>query len=138
MRRKLISIIIAALLFNSCKKDEAKPSVFESKILGNWNVVDAVNKPITVEWGLFYVSTTKLYADRSFKINLGTGIDINGSRNGTWLLNENNNSIIFYSVVNESGTIYRDTTEFNISIDLTGRLILKNSNITITSLKLNN
>jgi hypothetical protein len=134
---KLISIVIAALCFSSCRKEATKSS-FETKILGNWRVVDATNEPSDVEWGLFYVLSTKLYGDRSFKINLGDGIDDNVSKTGTWTLNENINSIIFYTVVTESGTIYRDTTEFSISIDSQQRLILKNDKISIAHVKLSN
>jgi hypothetical protein len=138
MKKALIPMIIAALLFNSCKKDVATPSVLENKILGNWLVVDAANEPITLEWGLYYVNSTKLYADKTFRINLGTGVDNSVAKNGTWVLNENLNSIIFYSVEDDFGTIYRDTTEFNISFDSKERLIFKNAAITITHVKLDN
>jgi hypothetical protein len=138
MKKALIPIIIVALLFNSCKKDDAKSSVSENKIIGNWLVVDAANEPITLEWGLFYVNSTKLYADKSFRVNLWTGVDDNKSKNGTWVLNENLNSIIFYSVDNDAGTIYRDTTEFNISFDSDKRLVFKNDKITVTHIKLDN
>jgi hypothetical protein len=138
MKKALIPIIIVALLFNSCKKDDAKSSVSENKIIGNWLVVDAANEPITLEWGLFYVNSTKLYADKSFRVNLWTGVDDNKTKNGTWVLNENLNSIIFYSVDNDAGTIYRDTTEFNISFDSDKRLVFKNDKITITHIKLDN
>ncbi len=138
MNRRFVSIILAVLLLNSCKKDEGQPAGFENNILGNWSVVDAANEPITVEWGLFYVSTTKLYADKSFKVNLGTGPDTSGSRTGTWRLNENKDSIVFYSDINIPGAISRDTTEFNISIDSKDRLILKNAGMTIAHIRLNN
>jgi hypothetical protein len=138
MKKALIPIIVAALLFNSCKKNEANPSVSENNIIGNWLVVDAANEPITLEWGLFYVNSTKLYADKSFRVNLSTGVDNHLFKNGTWVLNENLNSITFYSVENDFGTIYRDTTEFNISFDSNQRLVFKNDKITITHIKLDN
>jgi hypothetical protein len=138
VRKNLIQLIITVLCFTGCKKDETKPSVFESKILGNWLVIDINNQPSNTEWGLFYVFSTKLYADRSFKVNLGTGVDSNSFRTGKWILNEEINSITFYSAVDELGTIERDTTEFNISIDSSDRLILKNASGTIMHKRLNN
>jgi hypothetical protein len=138
MKKRLIPIIIiATLCFNNCKKEEMNSS-FETKIISNWLVVNADNSAGVVEWGLYYVGSIKLYADKSFKVNLGTSIDDNTSKTGTWELDDTKNSIIFYSVINDLQTIYRDTTEFNISIDLTEKLILKNDWISIPHQKLNN
>jgi len=81
---------------------------------------------VAAEWGFTYEGSIKFYPDHSFAENVGVNTT-NVFKLGTWELKNNNRSIIFYSVMNDSGTIKKDTTEFNISIDLMGKLILQNS-----------
>ena len=136
MRTKLLLIGVAAIFFCNCKK-EAMKSPVESKFLGNWLVVDSSNQDMVVEWGIFYVSSVKLYSDKTFRVNLGRSVDDSSSKTGSWVLN-NKDSINFYTMVSDGGTIYRDTTDFNISIDPDGKLILKNNWISIKHLKWDN
>ena len=136
MRTKLLLIGVAAIFFCHCKKESMKSSV-ESKFLGNWLVVDSSNQDMVVEWGILYVSSVKLYSDKTFRVNLGRSIDDSSSKTGTWVLN-NKDSIKFYTMISDGGTVYRDTTGFNISIDSDGKLILKNNWISIMHLKWDN
>jgi hypothetical protein len=126
MRRRLLLIGVVALFFCSCKKEDMKSS-FEGKILGNWLVVDSSNNDLVVEWGIFYVSSIKLYSDKTFKLNLGRRIDDSTAKTGTWVLNGNKDSITFYTMVIDIGMNFKDTSNFNISIDPDGKLILKNN-----------
>jgi hypothetical protein len=140
MKRNLTAIIIiAAFCFNSCNKKNAAPS-FESRILGNWLVVDADNKPHADEWGFYYVISVKFYSNNSFRLNLGTGVDDdnNTAKTGTWKLKDNKNSIVFYTVAESGGTIYRDTTEFNISFNPDKKLVLENNRVKILHQKMDN
>jgi len=138
IKRFLSIIVIFAITFTSCHKDQAEPS-FESKILGNWLVVSSDYTASTTEWGFFYVSSVKLYKDKSFKLNLGTQPDDPTSlKPGTWELIKDKKSIVFYTVVNDMGTILRDTTEFKISLDSSNRLILENERTKIFHKKQNN
>jgi hypothetical protein len=119
-------VFVAALCFTGCaKKDE--DSSFKNRILGNWMAVSADYTQISLEWGFFYEGSIKFYPDNSFAVNVSAATPDNGDfKMGTWKLKNNNSSIIFYSVLNDLGTIKRDTTEFKISIDSTGKLILEN------------
>jgi hypothetical protein len=137
MRIELLLVGVAALFFCNCKK-EAMKSPVESKFLGNWLVVDSSNQDMVVEWGIFYVSSVKLYSDKTFKVNLGRSIDDSTIKTGTWALNRNKDSITFYTTVSDAGMIYRDTTGFDISIDPDGKLVLKNNWISIMHLKWDN
>jgi len=116
----------AAICFTSCtKKDE--DNSFKNMILGNWMAVSVDNMKIAPEWGFFYEGSIKFYPDNSFAVNESSVTDSNDTfKMGTWKLKDNNSSIIFYSVMNDFGTIRRDTTQFRISIDSTGKLILEN------------
>ena len=98
--------------------------------------MDLVGMQVAPEWGLTYEGSIKLYPDNSFAENVAAGADDNAIfKLGTWKLMNNNSSIIFYSVINDLGTIYRDTTEFHISIDSMGNLILKNDQNFIRHIK---
>lgn len=112
----------------------------ESKILGNWQVInpDDNDSPGVAEWGLYYAGTIKFYNDGSFKINLGTSIDDNTSKSGTWELDNTKSSVTLYSVFTGVQPTLRDTTQFNITIDPKERLILSTNWISITHKKLNN
>src|SRR5450432_4287652 len=126
---KKISFLIifgVALCFTGCtKKDE--DSSFKNRIIGNWMAVAEDNTQIAPEWGFYYEGYIKLYTNNTFAVNVSPGMVDNGTFNmGTWKLKNNNSSIIFYSVQNDLATIRRDTTEFKISIDSTGKLILEN------------
>jgi hypothetical protein len=137
MRKKLLLIGVAALFFCSCKKEVMKSS-FESKILGNWLVIDSVNKDKVVEWGIFYVTSIKLYSDKTFRLNLGRSIDDSSAKTGTWVLNGNKDSITFYTMVSDIGMTLKDTSGFHISIDPDGKLILKNNWTSIMHIKWDN
>ena len=137
MGKTFLVIVIAAFFFSSCSKEGAKSS-FENKIVGNWLVVDSNNNDLVVEWGLFYVSSIKLYSDNSFKLNLGRRVDDSTSKTGTWVLDNNKDSITFYTRVSDIGMILRDTSNFHISIDPNGELILKNGWTSIQHLKWDN
>ena len=109
---------------NSTEKTE--PS-FETRILGNWSAVSEDYNQIAPEWAFFYEAAIKFYPDHSFAINVGRGVaDSAVFKMGTWELKNNNHSIIFYSTMDDLGTVYRDTTEFKISIDSADKLILEN------------
>lgn len=139
MKIRLIPIIvILALIFNGCHKEDERPS-FENGIIGNWLVVNENYSQAVVEWGLFYVGSVKLYEDKSFKLNVGElTVDPNTPKNGTWKLASAKNSIVFYSYLNDVGKIYRDTTEFKILLNQSGQLVLENDWIKILHKKLNN
>jgi hypothetical protein len=135
MKIRLIQIIIivTALCFHSCNQKLVEPFL-ENKILGNWIVIDSNGNPVVTEWGLYYVSSVKLYRDNSFKVNIGTGTDSNTSKSGTWELENKGDAVVFYSVVNNFGK----TTKFNISFESDEILVFKNNLNTIRHKKLNN
>jgi hypothetical protein len=126
--RKISFLVVfgAVLSFAGCAK-KGEDSSFKNKILDNWMAVSADYTQIAREWGFFYEGSIKFYSDNSFAVNVSATTPDNGVfKIGTWKLKNNNSSIIFYSVLNDLGTIKRDTTEFKISIDSTGKLILEN------------
>lgn len=126
MKKSVISIVlISILLLSGCQHDDAGPA-FESKILGNWLVVNETYDQSVVESGFFYVGAVKLYEDKTFKINVGDQDDPAGLKHGTWKYLCDKNSIVFYSYVNDFGTIYSDTTTFKISLENNEKLILEN------------
>jgi len=136
--KKILLLIVATSFLSSCGKEAMNPS-FENKILGNWLVVDENNNLSVVEWGLFYVSSIKLYADKSFKIGLFKSIDDDTiPKTGAWVLNSNKDSITFYSLVNDIGLTLRDTTSFNISIGGSGKLTLRDKWTSIPHVKWDN
>jgi hypothetical protein len=90
------------------------------------------------EWSIFYIGSVKLYADRSFRFNVGTPVDSGTFKHGTWTLNHNRDSITFFTRVDVLGTIYLDTTKFDISLDARDRLILKNNNLNLMHLRTSN
>ena len=115
----------AALCFAGCAK-KVEASSFKNMIIGNWMAVGEDDMQIAPEWGFFYEASIRLYADNSFAVNVPAADDTATFRLGNWKLKDNNSSIIFYTVLNDSGTIKRDTTEFKISINSAGNLILQN------------
>jgi hypothetical protein len=139
MKKRLAPIIaILALLLNGCHKENVEPSL-ENRIIGNWLVVREGYDPTIVEWAFFYVGSVKLYKDKSFKLNVGELTDDpNTPTQGTWRLISNKNSIVFYSYVNDVGTVYTDTTEFEISFDDSEKLVLENDQIRVLHKKLTN
>jgi len=132
MRKGLIGIVITAILFLFTNCDEGETPL-ESKISGSWIVVDADLRQTVTEWGLYYVSSLTLYRDHSFTVNnvVVTGIDESISKTGVWEFDNASRSITFYSMVEDAGTIYRDTTEFNVELISNKILILKNEWISI-------
>jgi hypothetical protein len=138
MTKNVIPIFILALIFNGCQKEEAKPSI-EKKILSNWQVVTESYDPSVVEWGFFYVASVKLYEDKTFKLNIGSQPDDpNLPKHGTWKLVNKEKSLVFYSYINDGGTIHRDTTDFKISFDPNDKLVLENDWIKILHERSNN
>jgi hypothetical protein len=137
MKKLFLLIVFGAFLWLSgCTKKDENIS-FKDKILGNWKAVSEDGMQIAPEWGLTYEGSIKFYPDYSFAENVAPSADDNAIfKLGTWKLMNNNSSIIFYSVINDLGTIYRDTTEFNISIDSMGKLILKNDQNFIRHIKI--
>src|SRR5688572_16083741 len=100
MAKRLILILISAFLFNSCQEEGLEPP-FESRIIGNWLVVTGPEsyEPSVTEWGLFYVGSVKLYADKSFKVNLFQEIDDpHVPKHGTWEVVNNSSLINRYSI----------------------------------------
>ena len=118
----LLAAIILAACFVACKKTNSDTNTIDKKMIGNWLVVGADNfrndSGMVVEWGLYYVNKVIINADNSF------GINSSSNRTGTWKLKDNESSIVFYSEVNDVGTIYRDTSEFKISVNSNDELIL--------------
>src|SRR5450432_2738935 len=105
MRKTPLPFLISLLILVSagCSHNDATPSM-ESKILGNWLVVDAQGNQFSTEWGFFYVGSVKLYADKSFGINHSTAVDVpNSPRQGTWSLIDN--TLTLNSVMDNAGTI---------------------------------
>jgi hypothetical protein len=133
MKRKgLLPVLLLASLFQSCEYNNIQTSPdFQTRILGTWIAVDDEGHQVAPEWGLIYEASIKLYPDKSFAVNVGNQPDENIFRLGTWTLRENDQVITFYSYLDDSGTIYRDTTSFNISIDNSGRLIFNNELVLI-------
>jgi hypothetical protein len=124
--KPIVFVIFAiAALFSRCANKDALPSM-EKMIIGNWQAVTVDGHQMAAEWGFTYEGSIKFYPDHSFAENVGAN-PINVFKLGTWELKNNDRSIIFYSVMDDSGTIKRDTTEFSVSIDLMGKLILQNS-----------
>jgi hypothetical protein len=129
MRKSIILVaVIITVSFISCKKTSTEAS-FKNSIVGDWLVVSTDSfhdstdsfhndNGIVVEWGLYYVNTIGIRSDYTFTVNR------NPVPTGTWKLKDNRQNIVFYSLVDEQGTIYKDTTEFKISIDSNDRLIL--------------
>ena len=138
MNKRLgLLIVISLFLLNGCQKDETT-TPFEERILSNWIVMNG-DIPSVTEWGLFYVGSVKLYRDKSFRLNLGDQVDdYSATRQGTWELKDNKRKILFYTYVNDVETVYSDTTEFNISIDNSDKLILENEWIKILHKRQNN
>jgi hypothetical protein len=123
MRKSIILAAMIAAGFIACKKTDTA-SYFKNKIIGDWLVTGthSFNNEggMTVEWGLYYVNEVGLKNNNSFTVNGSV------TPTGTWELKDNQHRIIFYTQITDAGTVYRDTTAFNISLDATDHLILEN------------
>src|SRR5882724_8035935 len=107
--KQIAALLFVAALIISCSKSETAPPL-QNKILGNWQAVNDSYQQIAPEWGFIYEASIKLYADKSFAINVPAGANDNTVfKLGTYELKNNNTSIIFYSVLNDAGTIQTDT-----------------------------
>ncbi|HEV8512656.1 MAG TPA: hypothetical protein VGQ59_05250 [Cyclobacteriaceae bacterium] len=128
MKRKgFLPVLVLASLFQSCEYNNLQTTPdFQTRILGTWIAVDDEDHQLAPEWGLMYEASIKLYPDKTFAVNVGNQPDENIFKLGTWTLRENDQTITFYSYLDDSGTIYKDTTSFNIFIDNSGRLIFSN------------
>ena len=123
MRKALILYtVILASCFIACKK-ESNPSITADKVTGKWLTVSMNDfrndSGIVVEWGLFYVGTLGINADKTFIINDGI-VPI-----GTWELKNDGSTIEFYSKFGTEIGILKDTSEFNVSINSKDELVLQ-------------
>jgi hypothetical protein len=139
MKKLIPVIVLTAIVFSAChKEEEANPSL-QKQIIGNWLVVADDYNPSVVEWGIFYVGSVKLYDDKSFKVNLGNQVDdVNAPRHGTWALTKHGKAILFYTHVEDSGKVFTDTTEFKIALDGNEKLILEDNGYKILHKKQSN
>jgi hypothetical protein len=119
---KVITLFAFALIccFIACKK-ETTNSTLSKKIIGNWlvvggdQVIDTTNG-IYVQWAFYYVNKVGINTNNTFTINTAS--------TGTWKLTDS--TIKFYSIDSISGTIYKDTTAFTVSVTTDDKLILRN------------
>jgi hypothetical protein len=124
MRKSIILIaVIITAWFISCIKTSTEAS-FKNKITSDWLVVGTDSfhddNGIVVEWGLYYVNAIGIRSDNSFTVNH------NSTPTGTWTLTDNQQKIIFYSQFDDQGMVYKDTTQFKISINSNDQLVLTN------------
>ena len=119
-KRIILFVIIMAACAGACTKHDNE--LFKNQITGDWLVVGnpdfRMESGMVIEWGLFYVGAVGIHSDHSFTINKSD------KPVGKWKLAEGLSKIIFYSEINDAGTIYRDTTAFKISLK-NDELILK-------------